>query len=642
MLRRWYCFLLRMHPPYFRQRFADEMLSIFDETAEDATAVDGAMLHGKLAALKLLIDGLLSLGRQWALRPDFWQQPARPAQDGIPHFYSFESYKPRKGALIYGALSSVVTFTVFCITFNYGIHETLCTRHAGVEAGNNSSVSSPQSPRTSFGGAANMTAEAPRLSKAETTLGPETQGVHGIWSKFLFALGKPSQWATPQQHRGSGSAHSQGNTNPASQGMISHNSATGIPLPAQPPNNIRIQLPHPSGRYGVARVAYDWVQRDGHASAAKHPDAGRELMVYVWYPISRRPSQSTVADYLPHADLIAKKLSSTELQDEWGSAWHRVFTGRVLTDTYERSPVALGSERFPLLVFSPGLNLSGTSYTSLIQEVTSHGYIVASIEPLYESTVALPDGRVIRPTSDALGIRRPLPGESWDEYLNRMHTSGIPQVEQHAADIRFVIDQLTALNSMPAATAPFAGRIDLHNIGVWGHSIGGRAAARACQLDARIKACLNADGVGPDGPVFPYEGASLPRQPFMWIEASQLPPTIDSILTSYKIKHQDSGKGHPAGLAAKEQEQELQACPSGSYHLMINDVGTTHYSFTDWPLLEAERQEDFNRASHALEPIETYTVAFFDRYLKHQDTVLADGENAAFAAVTLKRYGKAR
>ena len=642
MLRRWYCFLLRMHPPYFRQRFADEMLSIFDATAGNATAADGTVPRGRVAALKLLTDCVISLGRQWILRPDFWEQPAQPAEDGVPHFYSFASYKPRKAALIYGALLSVATFTVFCITFNYGIHESLRARRSGVEAGNNSSVSSTQSSRTSFGGAANMTAEAPRRSKAETTLGPETQGVHGIWSKFMLALGKPSEWAA-QQHRGSTNAHNQGGGEPAAQGVNSpKGSAAGIPLPAQPPGNIRIQLPHPSGRYGVARVAYDWVQRGGRASAAKHPDAGRELMVYVWYPISRRASQGAVADYLPHADLIAKKLSSTELQDEWGSAWHRVFTGRVLTDTYEHSPVALGSERFPLLIFSPGLNLSGTSYTSLIQEVTSHGYIVASIEPLYESTVALPDGRVVRPTSDALGTRRPLPGETWDGYLNRMHTSGMPQVEQHAADIRFVIDQLTALNSMPAATAPFAGRIDLHNVGVWGHSIGGRAAARACQLDSRIRACLNADGVGPDGPVFPYEGASLPRQPFMWIEASQLPPTIDSILTSYKIKHQDSGKGRATGLAAKEQEQELQACPSGSYHLMINDAGTTHYSFTDWPLLEAERQEDFNRASHALEPIETYTVAFFDRYLKHQDSALADGENAAFAAVTLKKYGKAR
>src|SRR5581483_9679517 len=128
MLRRWYCFLLRMHPPYFRQRFGDEMLSIFDATAADRTAEstatpDGTAPHGKLAALQLLADCVISLGRQWILRPDFWEQPARAAEDGIPHFHSFENYKPRGGALIYGVLLSVATFTLFCITFNYGIHE---------------------------------------------------------------------------------------------------------------------------------------------------------------------------------------------------------------------------------------------------------------------------------------------------------------------------------------------------------------------------------------------------------------------------------------------------------------------------------------------------------------------------------------
>jgi Platelet-activating factor acetylhydrolase, isoform II len=636
MLRRLYCWLLRMHPPYFRQRFTEEMLSIFDQTAG----------LGRRSSAKLLADGAMSLARQWTLRQEFWEEPAGPAVDGIPRFYSFESYKPRKGALIYGALLSVATFTVFCITFNYGIHEVLPPQPAGAQPGNSSNISGFQCTRRPLDGAANMTsAEHSLSSKSDTpytTLGPETQGAHGIWPKAHLMFSRSASSVSPMTQRDGGSArHSRLNSEAPPQGMPSRNSAGGLPMPVQPSSNIRIQLPHPSGRYGVARVAYDWMQRNDARPLAKASDTGHELMAYVWYPTSHRASR-TVADYLPHADRIAKNLSTTELQDEWGSSWHRVFTGRVLTDTYERSPAAVGGERFPLLIFSPGLNLSSTSYTSLIQEVVSHGYIVASIEPVYESTVALPDGRIIRPTSDVLGSRRPLPGESWDEYLNRMHTSGMPQVERHAADIRFVIDQLTALNRMQAETAPFAGRIDLQSIGVWGHSIGGRAATRACQLDSRIKACLNADGVGPDGPVFPYESAGLPRQPFMWIEASQLPPSIDSILTSYKITPQDSGKGHLAGLAAKQQEQELEACPSGSYHLVVNDAGTTHYSFTDWPLLEAERQEDFNRASHALEPIETYSVAFFDRYLKHQDTALVDNGNTASAEVTLKKYGKAR
>lgn len=55
--------LIRLHPPAFRERFADEMLCVFDE----ATAT-----HGNAA---LFADALLSLFRQWVVRPESWAQP---------------------------------------------------------------------------------------------------------------------------------------------------------------------------------------------------------------------------------------------------------------------------------------------------------------------------------------------------------------------------------------------------------------------------------------------------------------------------------------------------------------------------------------------------------------------------------------
>lgn len=49
MLRRVYRSVLRLHPPGFRRRFGDEMLSIFDQ------------IPGRFAALRLLLDGFVSL-----------------------------------------------------------------------------------------------------------------------------------------------------------------------------------------------------------------------------------------------------------------------------------------------------------------------------------------------------------------------------------------------------------------------------------------------------------------------------------------------------------------------------------------------------------------------------------------------------
>ncbi len=61
MTRRFYRFILCIHPPAFRRRFRDEMLSIFDE--------GGARQSG----LALLLDGLISFVRQWLLRTDSWK-----------------------------------------------------------------------------------------------------------------------------------------------------------------------------------------------------------------------------------------------------------------------------------------------------------------------------------------------------------------------------------------------------------------------------------------------------------------------------------------------------------------------------------------------------------------------------------------
>ena len=398
----------------------------------------------------------------------------------------------------------------------------------------------------------------------------------------------------------------------------------------------KVQLPHPSGKYGVARITYDWVDNRRPDTFSKDSGSHREIMVYLSYPTERNLSSST-SEYLPYADEIAKKLSSTELEDGWGHSWRKIFSNQVLTDTHEKSPVASGRERFPLLIFSPGQGMPVTSYTTLLQEVVSRGYVVASIEPTYESpAVGFPDGRVIRSLPEASENRQVLPSESRKDFLKRQHVHEAPHLERLAADMRFVIDRLSSEAKRGVDVAPFAERTDFKNVGAWGHSIGGRAAARACQLDERIRACLDADGSGPDGPIFSYAGARPLRQPFMWIETTPLPPPTDESLALYKITRQEWEKEHEARLAG--YEQELRSCTSGSYHVTIDRPGVDHFSFADWRMLEAENREDSARGSKALEPLEDYIIAFFDKYLKGaKDTAIDTQRNAS--GISQQRYG---
>jgi predicted dienelactone hydrolase len=201
----------------------------------------------------------------------------------------------------------------------------------------------------------------------------------------------------------------------------------------------------------------------------------------------------------------------------------------------------------------------------------------------------------------------------------------------------FVIDQITLLNETAGKNrAPFANRIDLSKVAAWGHSFGGRAAARACQLDQRIKACLNADGLGPDGPIFRYEGASLPVQPFMWMEVFHEPPT-DVQLEPYKMTRKDWERDHQAQLTINDQQ--LRACPGGSYHVSINLPGIEHFSFTDKPLIEASKNEDAKNAIKALNVIEDYTSAFFDKHLRLAGKTLLDTSHVP-PGVSVERFRK--
>jgi hypothetical protein len=110
MLRLLYRLTLCAHPPCFRRRFAEEMQSIFDEA------------DSGLAEAGLLADAILSLLRQWSLRPQFWEESplagAGPGQ-GTPIFSVLDKSKPRAAALVYGALLSALVLNGVCWTMGY-------------------------------------------------------------------------------------------------------------------------------------------------------------------------------------------------------------------------------------------------------------------------------------------------------------------------------------------------------------------------------------------------------------------------------------------------------------------------------------------------------------------------------------------
>jgi hypothetical protein len=151
--------------------------------------------------------------------------------------------------------------------------------------------------------------------------------------------------------------------------------------------------------------------------------------------------------------------------------------------------------------------------------------------------------------------------------------------------------------------------MDLSRIGALGHSIGGRIVARACQLEGRLKACVNEDGRLDEGAILAYPGALRPLQPFMFLQ--------------HTLPSDEELKQHGYTRERFEREiqgpliEQLRRCPGGSVRVMIKSPKIDHMSFTDKPLLMSRpdtREEA--EARDGLKSIDAYVTSFFEQILK--------------------------
>jgi hypothetical protein len=107
---------------------------------------------------------------------------------------------------------------------------------------------------------------------------------------------------------------------------------------------------------------------------------------------------------------------------------------------------------------------------------------VASIDHTYEATaVEFPDGRFVK---SALGSHL---NNSWrtdDETVSRALSARLD-------DLTFVMNELERLNG--SGGSPFSGRLDLTQVALAGHSLGGLTAWLGLQRDPRFKAAVLLD-----------------------------------------------------------------------------------------------------------------------------------------------------
>jgi predicted dienelactone hydrolase len=345
-----------------------------------------------------------------------------------------------------------------------------------------------------------------------------------------------------------------------------------------------LHVPTPTGTFHVSTRSMALVDRARREPVG--PKRARSLVIQLWYPAEKGGPRA------PYMSLAVARVVAKD------SGVQPALLAAVKLDATAGGAPLVRKGGWPVVLLSPGFGVERVLYAGLCEDLASHGYVVVAIDHPYDAgIVEFPDGHVVIPASP-LDITKAL--------------------KVRVADTRFILNELAPLGRSGA----FAGRLDLKRVGMFGHSLGGAAAASAMLADSRIRAGVDLDGLLFD----PVRTSGLSR-PFLLMNAEP-------------------------GFAAQPSVAAFWNRLRGP-HYAVDIKGAQHFAFSDLVFLVPELMRTKPTAARSLRQLignvegvatlaaeRAYIHAFFERFLRAKPQPLLTQTPGPFAGVRLTIGGK--
>ncbi|KAM4059847.1 platelet-activating factor acetylhydrolase, isoform II domain-containing protein [Hirsutella rhossiliensis] len=257
-------------------------------------------------------------------------------------------------------------------------------------------------------------------------------------------------------------------------------------------------VPEPTGPFSVAMRVQALTDTSRHDSLDPTGKAQtRRVLISMFLPIERQGDACPIKTVQYMTPSVAAAYGKEAVLAGLPSDFFRSFELQICD--LARNP-GYGRQQnegraYPLVLYTPGLGHSRLIYGAMARSLASQGYVVVTVDHPYDANlVEFPDGRVV------LGANI-----SDDDPIA---VGKVVQIRND--DLSFVLDQLHDKSVLDNLVANFPGTIDLGKIVVFGHSLGGAAAAALTRSDHRVLGGVDLDGMLVD----PIKSLGL-RKPFL-------------------------------------------------------------------------------------------------------------------------------